>query len=113
MPLPHPILRRQLLRRGLVLWGLARLMLLAVVAFAALLAEGTGHAALTSLRGIVSVPQVVPFVALLIWVDLHRRHELVLLGNLAQPRWAVVLLACVPGISCELAVLLALGVAPI
>ncbi|HSA56369.1 MAG TPA: hypothetical protein VLE53_11750 [Gemmatimonadaceae bacterium] len=102
MPLPHPILRRLLLRRGLVLWVLARLALLAVVLFSALSGGSPSIVPLT-----LAMPQMLPLLALLVWIDLHRRREVTLIGNLGQSQGAAVLIACLPGVAGEVVALTA------
>ena len=106
MPLPHPILRRLLLRRGFTLWFLARLMLLVALVMLPVLA-GSRVVPLPAWRELLAAPQVLPFLAFLVWVDLYRRREVLLLGNLGQAQGAAVLVACVPGILLELALLTA------
>lgn len=103
MPLPHPILRRLLVRRGFVLWVLARLLLIAVILGARALA-GRG-AALPSAWELLAAPQVLPFMALLAWIDLHRRREVLLIGNLGHSQGTAILVACAPAIAGELAAL--------
>ena len=106
MPLPHPILRRILMRRGLTLWFLARLMLLVALVMLPALAGGR-VVPLPTWRELLAAPQVLPFLAFLVWVDLPRRREPMLLANLGHTQAGAVLLACVPGILLEGAALAA------
>ena len=112
MPLPHPILRRLLVRRGLVLWVLARLMLLVALVLLPILAGGRVVPP-PAWRDLLAAPQLLPFLAFLVWVDLHRRREVLLIANLGQSRAAAVLLACAPGIALELAALAAFTSLPV
>lgn len=111
MPLPHPILRRLLVRRGFTLWLLARLMLLVALVFLPILGGGRVTPP-PAWRDLLAAPQVLPFLAFIVWVDLHRRREALLIANLGHPVTGVVLLACVPGIALEAAALMAFATWP-
>lgn len=111
MPLPHPILRRLLVRRGLTLWLLARLMLFVALALLPALASERVVPP-PAWPDLLAAPQVLPFLAFLIWVDLHRRRETLLVANLGHSQGAAVLVACAPGIVLELAALAAVTALP-
>ena len=112
MPLPHPILRRLLVRRGLTLWLLARLMLLVALVLLPALAGGRVVPP-PAWRELLAAPQFLPFLALLVWVDLHRRRETMLLANLGHTQGGAVLVACLPGTALEATALAMLMTLPL
>lgn len=95
---PPRLIVRAYLRRGAVVWLTTRLVVVVVFAFG-----GTN-------------PFVVPIVVLLglvaasaalTLVDVHRRHEQMLIGNLAIGPAFIVALAAIPALAGELAIRLA------
>lgn len=89
---------RPLLWRGLVVWALAR----AIVTFAARAQAGSASSAAGAL-GPVGVAGVVVACAALGYVELRRRREVVLLGNLGVSRLTIAVLLVVPAAAAETA----------
>lgn len=89
-------LLKTLLVRGTVLWFLARLMAMAMLAWVAAVVGP-----LVPLWTVVAA-------STLVFVDLHRRKELILLHNLGVSTSSAVLTGSIPALSCEV-ILLMLG----
>lgn len=104
MPRIDPFLLRLLLRRGAWLWLGSRLMLSAAL----VLATPPGDPQTLAL-GLITTLWYVLAVALVVWFDLVRRRELLLLGNLGIAPWAAVGLTCAPVLGAEVAITLLLA----
>jgi hypothetical protein len=88
----HPRLLRALLVRGSLAWLFARVLAAGVLAVQAATPGmgGSGHA--DSIGGVAVTAWVLGFSAALVYVDLRRRRELMLLRNLGvSPGGAVVM----------------------
>jgi len=95
---PPPPFRGLLLRRAAVLWILGRLM----VACFVLIAEGPGSLTADAVRlGMPASLALTGFVAALTLLDLHRRHEVILLANLGVSQVGIVFLASLPPLAFE------------
>lgn len=84
---PNALLVRAYLRRGVGLWVASRVLLAMVLAFAEL------EPIRLSTAGSI---QLVLVTALVAWVDLHRRKERALLGNLGVSRAFIVAICALP-----------------
>jgi hypothetical protein len=102
--LPHPILLRLVLRRGVVLWVSARLALLAVGLMAKLVpVPATYHPGVS--LGPAGTPWFLLLLGLVTWLDLRRRRELTLIANLGLRPGVVSAVACAPAVVGEFAVM--------
>lgn len=95
---PQPFLG-VLLQRAAVLWLLGRLM----IAFYAVILEGVGVLAETVCLGLPTGAALAGIVAGLNLLDVHRRHEVILLANLGSSRFEIFLLAFLPALALEAA----------
>jgi hypothetical protein len=102
--LPHPILFRLMLRRGVALWVGARLMLLAAAIMSQFIPVPTPYEPGLHL-GAAGTPWFLLLLGLVIWLDLRRRHELTLISNLGLRPAIVSALACTPAVVGEMALL--------
>lgn len=91
MRIPHPILRRRLFRRAFVLWVLARLLFMGVVLLGSWMG-GRGTPVPSVHLGLLGTGWFLVWFALLAWIDLRRRREHLLFGNLGYGVGAVLLL---------------------
>jgi hypothetical protein len=95
---------RTLVRRGIVLWFLARVMAIVVISFA--LSIGGRSLAIEASAMFERVPLWALLMSLALGpIDLRRRKELILLHNLGVPTHHAVLVAYVPALLLEATVL--------
>lgn len=92
LSLPHATLTRAYLQRGIGLWVASRLVVSLVMALAEV--DPWRPTPLASL-------QIVFFTAAIAWVDMHRRKERALLGNLGVSRVLVAAICSLPAAAGE------------
>lgn len=96
----HPILVRLLLQRGVALWIGAGLVVTPML----LGSRGLAPGPLTWHLGPAATAWFLIVLALVTWIDLRRRRELMLISNLGVAHsWAVVV-ACLPALAGEMAI---------
>lgn len=108
MSVPAPVAiptrySRTLLLRGVVLWAVARLMVLALYLLIAASADRETTAAFTQGNPLLLTGWTLALTTVLVRVDLHRRHEVALLNNLGVITSHAVTLGIVPALVLETA----------
>jgi hypothetical protein len=94
---------RTLLIRGTAVWVMTRLMVLALYALIAAGADAEISAAFTQSNPLVLSGWTLALSAAVMLLDLHRRHEIALLGNLGVLVTHAVALGTVPAVVMETA----------